>query len=232
MPKRRPHSLLGIVDVDADDLVSAHHPRALDDVEPDAAEAKHHDVGARRDFGGVDHGAHASCHAAADIAALVERRVLTNLGDSDLRQHREIGKGRAAHVVENRVAFVAEARGTVGHQALALRGADRRAEIGLLTETAFALPAFRRVQRDHVIAWLDRGDAGSHLAHDASAFMAQDRRENSFAVESIQRIGVSVTDSRRLDLDQDLTRFRAFQIEFDDFERLLGFKSNRGARFH
>ena len=39
---------LGIVDVDADDLVGAHHLRALDDVEADAAEAEHDDIGARR----------------------------------------------------------------------------------------------------------------------------------------------------------------------------------------
>src|SRR5438552_7167162 len=45
--------LLGIIDVDADDLVGADHLRALDDVEPDAAEAKHHDVGAGSDLGGV-----------------------------------------------------------------------------------------------------------------------------------------------------------------------------------
>src|SRR4029078_12333946 len=36
--------LLGIVDVDADDLVGAHHLRALDDVEPDAAETEYHAV--------------------------------------------------------------------------------------------------------------------------------------------------------------------------------------------
>ena len=130
------------------------------------------------------------------------------------------------------LALVAETRGAVRHQALALGGSDRGAEIGLLAEAAFALPAFRRVERDHVIARFDRGDAGADLAHDASAFMAQDRRKNSLAVESVQRIGVSVADSCRLDLDEDLTRLWTFQIEFDDFERLFGFKSNRGARFH
>ena len=65
--------LLAVVDVDADDLVGAHHFGALDDVEPDAAEAEHDDVGARRHLGGVDDGADAGRHTAADVAALVER---------------------------------------------------------------------------------------------------------------------------------------------------------------
>ena len=38
--------------------------------------------------------------AAADVADLVERRVLAHLGERDLGQHGEIGEGRAAHVVE------------------------------------------------------------------------------------------------------------------------------------
>src|SRR5690606_14206674 len=45
------------VDVDADDLVGASEPRSLHDVEPDAAQAEHHDVAAGFDLGRVDHGA-------------------------------------------------------------------------------------------------------------------------------------------------------------------------------
>ena len=38
------------IEVDADDHVGAGQPRALNHVEPDAAEAEHHDVGARLDL--------------------------------------------------------------------------------------------------------------------------------------------------------------------------------------
>ena len=223
---------LGVVDVDADDLVGADHPRALDHVEPDAAEAEHHHVGARRDLRGIDHRADAGRDAAADVAALVERRVLADLGDRDLRQHGEIRKGRAAHVMEDRLALVAEARGAVGHHALALGRADRGAEVGLLAEAAFALPAFRRVERDHMVARLHRGDARADLANDAGALMAEDRREDPLAVEAIERVGVGVANSGRLDLDQDFAGLGAFQIEFDDFERLLGLKGDCGACLH
>ena len=65
------------------------------------------DIGAGPDLRRVDHRADAGGDAAADVADLVERRVLAHLGERDLRQHREIGEGRAAHVVEHGVAVAA-----------------------------------------------------------------------------------------------------------------------------
>ena len=82
-------------------------------------------------FGGIDHRADAGRHTAADVAARVEGRVLADLRDGDLRQHGEVRKGRAAHIVVDRLALIAEARGAVGHQAFALGRADRGAEVGL-----------------------------------------------------------------------------------------------------
>ena len=54
-------------------------------------------------FAGVDHRADAGGDAAADVADLVERRVLADLRHRDLRQHGEIREGRAAHVVMDQV---------------------------------------------------------------------------------------------------------------------------------
>ena len=142
------------IEIDADDLVGAGHARALDDIEADAAEPEHRDIGARPDFRGVDHGADAGGDAAADVANLVERRVLADFRERDFRQHGEIREGRAAHVVEDRVAVAAEAAGAVRHHALALRGADRGAQVRAARQTGFALPAFRRVERDDVVAEL------------------------------------------------------------------------------
>src|SRR5262249_33238424 len=155
-----------------DDLVGTHHLGALNDVEPDATKPEHHDIGAWRDFRGIHHRADAGRHAAADVAALVERGVLTDLGNCDLRQHGEIRKGRAAHIVIDGPAPVAEAGRAVGHQALALGRTDCGAEVGLLAEAALTLPALRCVERDHVIARLDGRHAAADLAHDASALMA------------------------------------------------------------
>ena len=87
------------VEVDTHDHVGAGHPRALHHVEADAAQAVHDDVGAGLDLGRVDHGADAGGDPAADVADLVERRVLADLRDGDLRQDGEVGEGRAAHAV-------------------------------------------------------------------------------------------------------------------------------------
>jgi hypothetical protein len=92
------------VEVDADDHVGADHPAALHDIEADAAESEYDDARARFHLGGVDDRADPGGDAAADVADLVERRVLTDFRDRDFRQDGEIGEGRSAHVVEQLVA--------------------------------------------------------------------------------------------------------------------------------
>ena len=106
----------------------------------------------RLHFGGVDDGADAGGDAAADIADLVEGRVVAHFGQRDFGQDGVIREGGAAHVVMHHLALVGEARGAVGHQALALGGADFLAEIGLGIEAIFAFAAFRRVERNDVVA--------------------------------------------------------------------------------
>ena len=91
--------LLVRIEIDADDHVGAGKFQALNDIEPDAAEPEHDAFGAGLDLGGIDHRADAGGDAAADIADLVERRVGTDFRHRDLRQHGEIGEGRAAHIV-------------------------------------------------------------------------------------------------------------------------------------
>src|SRR3974377_20122 len=141
---------LAWVESAADELVGADHARALDDVEAYAAEPEHRDVGARRDRRCVDGGADPGGDAAADVADFVEGRVLAHLGDSDFRQHGKVSEGRAAHVVEHRVAVTSESRCAVWHNPFALGSADRGAEIGAARQAGFALPTFWRVERDEV----------------------------------------------------------------------------------
>ncbi len=220
------------VDVDADDPVRADQLRALDDVEADAAEAENDDVRARLDLGGLDDCADAGGDSAADVAAGLERRVLADLRHRDLGQHGEVREGRAAHVMEDGLALVAEAASAVGHHALALRRADRGAEVGLAGEARLTLAAFGRVQRDDVVARLHAGDARPDLAHHARALVAEDRGEDAFAVEPVERVGVGVADAGRHDLDQHFALLRAFEVDLDDLERLLGLESDGGAGLH
>ena len=99
MPKDRANRLARGIDVHAHDHVGARHARALNDVQSDAAQPEHHHIGARLDLGGVDHRADAGGDAAADVADLVEGRVVADLGKRDFGQDRVVGEGRAAHVV-------------------------------------------------------------------------------------------------------------------------------------
>lgn len=71
--------------------------------------------------------------------------------------------------MEDWLALIAKARRAIGHQALALRRADCGAQVSLAAETAFALAAFGRVKRDHMVASFHGGDAGSDLPDDARA---------------------------------------------------------------
>lgn len=108
------------VDVDADDHVGTGKTQALKHVEADTAKPEDDRRGADLHLGGVDDGADASGHTAADVANLVERSVGIDLGKGDLRQHGEVRKGRAAHIVVDLVLADREARGAVRHHALAL----------------------------------------------------------------------------------------------------------------
>ena len=87
----------------------------------------------------------------------------------------------------------------------------------------FRTASLRCVKRDHMIARFHRRYARADLANDAGALVAEDRRKDSLAVETVERIGVGVTDPRRLYLDEDFTGLRSVQIHFRDLEWLLCF---------
>ena len=136
--------LLGVVDVDDDDLAGLVLDGALDDRQADAAGAKDGHVGARLDAvlaGRDDGGAVARCDAAAEQAGAVHRCLFGNGDDGDVGDNRVLGEGRSAHEVEQVLALALEARGAVGHDALALRGADFAAEVRLARLAELALLA-------------------------------------------------------------------------------------------
>src|SRR5580704_6927041 len=119
------------IEIDADDHVGPGQTGTLDHVEPDAAEAENDDLGAWLDLGRIDHRPDPGGDPAADIANLFERRVLADLCDGDLGQHREVREGRRAHVVVDLPAAHREPARAVRHHTLPLGGANRDAEIGL-----------------------------------------------------------------------------------------------------
>ncbi|KAG0776271.1 hypothetical protein G6F22_012693 [Rhizopus arrhizus] len=139
-----------------------------------------------------------------------------------------LAEGRAAHVVVQRLAVVAEAAGAVGHHALALGGAHGHAQVGLAALAEQALATLGGVQRNHVVARLDAGHALAHLHHDARAFMAQHHREQAFRIVAGQgeRIGVAHTGVG--DLHQHFALLRRGDVDLDDLQRLAGTKGDGG----
>ena len=125
-----------------------------------------------------------------------------------------------------------EARGAIGHDTLTLRRTDGGAQIGLARQTRRALPAFRRIERDDVVPFLDAGHARPDIDDNAGAFVAQDGREQTFRVGAGQRELVGVTDARGLDLDQHLGGFWPIELDFRDSERLALLQCNGGTGFH
>ena len=223
---------LGIVDVDTDDHVGAGKPQPLDDIEADAAQPEHHALGAGFHLGGVEDGANTRGDAAADVADLIEGSVLADLGDGDFRQHREIRKRRGAHVVVQLLAVEREARGSVRHDALALRCPDGGAEIGLAREARRALPAFGRVEWNDVVTLLHGRHARPDIDDDAGALMAQDGWKQAFRVGAGKCEIVRVADARGLHLDQHLAGFRPLEVDLHDLERLALLQCNGGTGFH
>ena len=83
-----------------------------------------------------------------------------------------------------------------------------------------------------MIALAHRGDAGPHVDHDPGAFVAQYGRKQALWIRARTGKLVGVTDSARLDLDQDFAGLGSVQIHGDDFQRLAGGDGNSGFGFH
>ena len=131
-----------------------------------------------------------------------------------------------------RLALPFEPARAVRHDALALRRANRRAQIAFLGKAGFALPALGRVERNDMIARLYACDPRADFADDACAFVPQDRRKDPFRVFSFERVRVGVANARRHDFDEHFARLRSVEIDFVDNQRLVRLNGDGGACFH
>ncbi len=83
-----------------------------------------------------------------------------------------------------------------------------------------------------MIARFKACDPLADLDHHARALMAEDCGENPLRI--IARTGelVRVTDPRGLDLDQNLARARAVEVDFHDLQRLARLQCDCRSRAH
>src|SRR6266851_2895703 len=220
------------IEVDSNDHTGAGQPRALHDIQADSAQAKHRNAVACLHLRRVKHRADSGRDAASDVANLVERRVLADLRERDFRYHREIRERRRPHVMVNHLAAEREAARTVGQHAAPLRLTNRGAEIGPARDARRTLPAFRNVERYHVIAALERRYAHSRLDHHARTLMAENGGKQPLGVPARERVGVGMAYAGRLYFNQHLTLLRAVEVDFGNFEGRIGLVRNRSLHFH
>jgi len=150
--------LLVVVDVDGDDAAGPALLGALNHGETDTSHAKDGDGGARLDLGGVDSGAVTGGDAAAEEADLGKRGLVGDLDNGDVSHDGVLGEGGTTHEVEDGLSPAGEAGGAVGHEPLALGGADDGTQVRLGAAAVLALLALGRVQRDHVISYRHAGN--------------------------------------------------------------------------
>ena len=184
-PKAAAPVFFVVVQINADDHIGPGHLQALNNVQPNPAQAKDHRLGPRFDIGGVQHSADARCHPAADVANLVKRRIVAHLGKRNFWHNRVVGKGRTAHVVIDRRAIQhGKAAGAIRHQALALGRTNGGAEVGFARQARRAFAAFGRIKRNDVIAHFQRFHPRPHGNHHARPFMAQNGRKQPFGISA------------------------------------------------
>ena len=109
------HFFFVVIEIDANNAPGADQLGTLNHVQSNAAQAKYRNGGAGLDFHCEGNGPDAGGHTAADVADLVEGRVLPHFCQRDLGQHGVIGEGRTAHVVEDRLAIQRETAGAIRH---------------------------------------------------------------------------------------------------------------------
>ncbi len=205
---------LGRVGVDGNDALCLGHHRALNYRQTNAAEPEHGHRGAGLHLGGIEHRTDAGGDAAAEQADLVQRGFLADLGQGNFRHHGVFGKGAGAHVVVQQFAVQGKAAGAVRHQALALGGAHRLAQIGLAAEAEFALATLGGIERNHMVAGFQAGHTFAHFLHDTGALMAENGGKDPFRIFTGQGVGIGVANAGGDDLHQHFPGLGAGHFHF------------------
>ena len=132
----------------------------------------------------------------------------------------------------DRLALVAEAARGIRHQSFALRRAHALAQVGFFGQAIIALAAFRGVERNDVIALLERRHARGRFPRRSPRLHGPECSGTGPRNPARHRVGIGMTETGRLDLDEHLAVPRPLEVDLDDLERFLSFECDSGARFH
>jgi len=213
--------LLG-VDVNTDDARGAVQHSTLNHSQAHTAKAEDGDGGALGNLGGILHGAHTSRDAAAQQTHLLKRGLFLNLDHGNLRKNSVLREAGSAHEVEDLLALASKTRSSIGHEALALRGADLATKVGLAGSAELALLALRSVEGNDVIANLQSGDALTNALNDTSTLVSENDREDALGIVTVQSVGVSMADAAIQHANTDFASLRRSHLHLLNHQRSLG----------
>ena len=220
------------IDVHADDSAGLGHLGADDGCQADAAETEDGHSRAFLNFGGVQNRADTGGHATAQQADLVQGCLPGDLRQGDFRQHGVLGESRATHVVVQRLALVGEAGGAIRHHTLALGCTNGATQVGFARGAELALATFSGIEGNDVVTDFQSGYAGADRFNNTATFMAKDSGKQALWVSARQGVSVGMAYTGGNDTHQDLALLRRGNINFNDFQRLVGFKRHRGTGFN
>ena len=178
--------------------------------QPKTAHVEH-----RTDLGGIDGGADAGHHPAAEQRCLGEGDVGVDQHGGDLGHQGVAGEGAEAG---------GGAEDLVGARQSRLAGRDRRGEaqrrvatLAHLADATAGAPG-----QDHVVAGLETRDLAAHGLDDAGALVAEDRREQRVAPFAFEDVPVGVAYAAGHQFDQDLAGAWSGDVDVLDVERRVG----------
>ena len=206
-------------EVDRDDRVRLAHARAEQRGEADATEADDRDAAMQRQVGGVDHGAGAGDHGAAEHGRMGEVEAAVDPHHRVARHGRIFGERRDAEVMVHVGTRAMQATRAADQRAGRVGGGARLAERGPARFARAAVPAARHERRDDVVADLQVGDARAELLDDARALVAEHHRQRPRPV-AVDHREVGMAEADRAHLQQHLARARRVELDVGDLERL------------
>lgn len=223
--------LLGVVDIDDNNLASLVLSSTLDDGQANATSTKDGNVSSSLDTattGSDDGSSVTSGDTAAEQAGTVHGSILGNGNDGDVGDDGVLGEGRGSHEVEEVLALAPEARSAVRHDTLSLCGTDLSAEVGLARLAKLAFLAFWGVERDDVVTGLYVGNALTDRLDVTGTLVSKDNGEGTLGVLARERVGISVADTSVVDLDADFVCAGWQDLNLLNGEVLAGFPGHCG----
>ena len=225
------HLALELDRVDGDDALGTGQRRTLHGVRADPADADHDDRLAGAHLGRVHGRAPTRHHSAAEEAGRLERDLGMDLDAARLVDHCALGE-RAEQAHDAEVLSTGVVTGRVVPDLAPRHNVRTEVAQVLMAAAARRAVAARRDEAEHdVVADGDPLDLWSHLDDDAGALVPADHRKLPVGVAGAEVL-VGVAQSRRRQLDHDLTRPRRVELDLLDDPVGIALPQHRRTRPH